>query len=122
MEISQESLDRIQRISTAEMKGRAQIILLENKIRDVTIRLKRNPGPFRPSLRHRKRVLENVRNMYKKYVTKKTIQATKLVIQNFTESMMAARSRLDSETSDTSENSNDSIISVDESSNSSTGT
>ncbi|XP_069127118.1 uncharacterized protein [Argopecten irradians] len=90
-DVSPAALDKIQKIARAEMYGRSQLIKLDNKLRELDKRIQRchDHKPYKHVLKQRRKITTGVRNMFAKYVQRKSIQATKLVIQNFAETMLA---------------------------------
>ncbi|OWF37675.1 hypothetical protein KP79_PYT09271 [Mizuhopecten yessoensis] len=99
-DVSPESLDKIQKIARAEMYGRTQLLKLDNKLREIDHRIRKHKDnkTYKYTLKQRRKVTLGVRNMFAKYVQRKSIQATKLVIQSFAEAMMS-RHRMRPETS-----------------------
>ncbi|XP_078319401.1 uncharacterized protein LOC111119046 [Crassostrea virginica] len=86
-EMPKELMERMKVIVQAETQGKHQIALLNNKIRDLAVRIKRcsqsGNKALKYTLEHRKRVAQNVRAVYHRYVMKKKVDAARLLIRDF---------------------------------------
>jgi hypothetical protein len=82
-----EFLDGMKVIMQAETHGRSQLILLDNKIRELKCRIRRcsqtGNKAYQCSLERRQMIAQNVRAVYQHYVMKKKADAVRLFIEAF---------------------------------------
>lgn len=98
-EMPKELMERMKIIVQAETHGKSQLTLLDNKIRDLKVRIKRcsksGNKAYKYTLEHRKRVAQNVRAVYQRYVMKKKVEAARLLIRDFMrQTLPAVRNRV----------------------------
>uniref|UniRef100_K1QDP6 Tripartite motif-containing protein 2 n=1 Tax=Magallana gigas TaxID=29159 RepID=K1QDP6_MAGGI len=98
-EMPKELMERMKIIVQAETHGKSQLSLLDNKIRDLKVRIKRcsksGNKAYKYTLEHRKRVAQNVRAVYQRYVMKKKVEAARLLIRDFMrQTLPAVRNRV----------------------------
>lgn len=98
-EMPKELVERMKIIVQAEMHGKSQLSLLDNKIWDLKVRIKHcsksGNKAYKYTLEHRKRVAQNVRAVYQRYVMKKKVEAARLLIRDFMrQTLPAVRNRV----------------------------
>lgn len=90
MGVSHVTISQMQKLIKSEMYGRRQLTLLNIKLNDIDKRLKicreRGPKSHRYMLKQRRKVTENVRNMYGIFVRRKMVAVARLIITNFSNS------------------------------------
>ncbi|CAG2233236.1 unnamed protein product [Mytilus edulis] len=125
----------MQKLVRAEMYGRRQLTVLNVRLNEINKRLKickdRGVNSHLYVLKQRRKVTENVRNMYGIYVRRKMTAVARMIISNFSNSVFeSSNTSSDSQNNDETENLNaprnddadlntseDSNLSIDNSSN-----
>lgn len=91
MGVSHVTMSKMQKLIKSEMYGRKQLTVLNIKLNDIDKRLKvcreRGSKSHRYMLKQRRKVTENVRNMYGIFVRRKMMAVARLIITNFSNSM-----------------------------------
>ncbi|XP_071139809.1 uncharacterized protein [Mytilus edulis] len=135
MDVSQMTITKMQTLVRAEMYGRRQLTVLNVRLNEINKRLKickdRGVNSHLYVLKQRRKVTENVRNMYGIYVRRKMTAVARMIISNFSNSVFeSSNTSSDSQNNDETENLNaprnddadvntseDSNLSIDNSSN-----
>lgn len=82
-----EFLEGMKVIMQAETRGKSQLTLLDDKIKDLDFRIRRcsqtGNKAYKYSLEQRKMITQNVREVYQRYVMKKKADAARLLIGAF---------------------------------------
>ncbi|CAC5393988.1 unnamed protein product [Mytilus coruscus] len=111
MDVSQVTITKMQKLVRAEMFGRRQLTVLNIKLNEINKRLKickdRGVNSHLYVLKQRRKVTENVRNMYGIYVRRKMTAVARMIITNFSNSVFeSSNSSSDSQNNDETENLN----------------
>lgn len=108
MGVSHVTMTKMQKLIKLEMYGRRQLTVLNIKLNDIDKRLnvcrERGPKSHRYILKQRRKVTENVRNMYGIFVRRKMMAVARLIITNFSNSMFGRSHSTEAQTNNGLEN------------------